>query len=299
MLIQQRFAVAASLAFLLGACALGVRGADPVGGAHDDLVQATLLADADALTPGGTVTLGVRMKLKPHWHTYWINPGEAGDATKIKLTGPAGMTFGEIRWPLPRKIDAPGGFAYGYEDDVLLMVPVTLPAGAPAAGGEVKIDADVSWLVCKEECIKGGAKLSISLPVSASAGQPANRELFDAWRARLPVAADDKAVAGVLEKVEQPAADASGNRPARLLVKWKKAPQKVEWFPVATRSVAIDNVKVSNEGQATQIDFEPTVYKPEGVPGGRVDGVLVFEDAGGKRVGVAAPVVVPVEPAGE
>ena len=299
MLKQYRRAVATGLAFLLGACVVRAGGAQSAGGANEGLVQATLHADADALTPGGTVTLGVRMKLKPHWHTYWINPGEAGDATKIKLTGPAGMTFGDIQWPLPSKIDAPGGFAYGYEDDVLLMVPVTLAADAPAAAGDVRIDADVSWLVCKEECIKGGAKLSVSLPVSASAGEPADRELFEAWRARLPVAADDQAVAGVLEKVEQPAAAGAGNRPAQLLVKWKKAPEKVEWFPVATRAVGIDNVKVSHEGQATRIDFEPTVYKPEGVPGGRVDGVLVFEDAGGKRVGVSAPVVVPVEPAGK
>lgn len=280
-----RVAVVA-VACLAGLLAPHAQAAEADGAEEADLVKASLVADADALTPGGTVTLGVRLTMKPHWHTYWINPGESGDATQIKLTGPAGMTVGDIHWPLPSRIDAPGGVSFGYENEVLLMVPVTLPADT-SAKGEVAIKADVSWLVCKEECLKGGAKLEIKLPVSASAGQPANRELFERWRARLPLAADDPALAKTVEKVEQP-----GDSGTRLLVKWKQAPRKVEWFPVATRAVAIDNVKVSQQGPVTQISFEPTIYKPDGVPGGRVDSVLVFEDADGKRVGVAAPVTV-------
>lgn len=278
-----------TMACLVGLLAPRVESAGADGAVEADLVKASLLADADALTPGGTVTLGVRLTMKPHWHTYWINPGESGDATQIKLTGPAGMTVGPIQWPLPSRIDAPGGVSFGYENEVLLMVPVTLPADT-AAKGEVAIEADVSWLVCKEECIKGDAKLEIKLPVSASAGRPANRELFERWRARLPLAADDPALAKAVEKVEQP-----GDPGTRLLVKWKQVPRKVEWFPVASRAVAIDNVKLSQEGPVTQISFEPTVYKPDGVPDGRVDSVLVFEDAAGNRVGVSVPVTVPTD----
>ncbi|CAA9425877.1 MAG: hypothetical protein AVDCRST_MAG64-3173, partial [uncultured Phycisphaerae bacterium] len=195
----------------------------------------------------------------------------------------------------PKRLDAPGGVTFGYEDEVLLMVPVTLPADL-AKSGDLKIDADVSWLVCKTECVKGKAKLAITLPVSTSPGKPAHRELFDTWRARLPVAADSPAAAAALAKVAQPAAasGASGTRPSQLDVEWKQAPKKVEWFPVATRAVGIDEVDLRHEGKTTRIAFKPTVYKPDGVPEGRVDSVLVFEGADGKRVGVSVPITVPL-----
>src|SRR6185436_4838476 len=51
--------------------------------ANADLVKATLLADVDAIAPGGSFTLGVRLKVTPGWHVYWVNPGETGDATRV------------------------------------------------------------------------------------------------------------------------------------------------------------------------------------------------------------------------
>ena len=289
---SQRVAFAAACLFV---CSLFATAAVAAGGPAGEgrgpgakFVKPTLLADLEVVAPGGTFTLGVRMKIEPHWHTYWINPGEAGDATKVSLSGPAGFEFGQIQWPVPSKIDAPGGITYGYEDEVLLLIPVTVGADVPTGGGDVTIEADVSWLVCKEECIKGGAELSISLPVSA-APKPANRELFDAWRKRLPVPQDDARSSAVLAKAEQPAGAGGAPEPA-LSVQWKDAPRKVEWFPVSTRAVVIDNVVVRHEGQQTRIEFKPTVYKPDQVPGGKVDGVLVYEDAAGQRHGIEVPV---------
>lgn len=288
MLTSTNRIVAVAAAALVVASVCRAESTEPEG----DLVQASLLADVDAVAPGGTLTLGVRLKMKPHWHTYWVNPGEAGDATKITLSGPPGWKFGEIQWPLPTKIDAPGGITYGYEDEVLLTVPVTVSAGDPA-GGEAVINADVSWLVCKEECIKGGAKLTITLPVGASLGQPAHRELFETWRARLPVTLEDAVTGGAVDRIEQIGA-AKGNPAPELFVAWLVEPRKVEWFPVSTRAVAIDDVTMRTNEHGTTIRFKPTVYKPDGVPDGRVDSVLVFEDAGGRRVGVAVPITVPV-----
>ena len=262
-------------------------GAAPAGEGQDDLVKATLLADVDAVAPGSSFTLGVRMKIKPHWHTYWINPGEAGDATKAKLKGPAGFEFGDIQWPLPMKIDAPGGITYGYEDEVLLLIPVTVAADV-SVRGEAAIEADVSWLVCKDECILGEAKLKLALPLSAAAPKPANRKLFDTWRQRLPVANDDPVATKALAKVEQSGGEGQSPAPA-LSIHWKVKPRKVEWFPIATRAVSIDNVVVEHDGQQTHVKFKPTVYQANEVPGGRVDSVLVYEDADGRRHGIVVP----------
>lgn len=277
-------ALTAAAVFLVAASACP---AGPADGVEADLVQASLLADADAAIPGKAFTLGIRLKMKPHWHTYWINPGESGDPTRVKVSGPAGFTFGAVQWPLPSQIAAPGGTSYGYEDEVLLLLPVTVAKDA-VIGGKATIDADVSWLVCKEACIPGKAKLSITLPVQSEA-KPANRELFETWQKRLPIAQDQPSAGAALAGVEQ-ANGADGAPQPALAVRWSRAPRKVEFFPVSTRAVAVEDVVVRHDGQATRIEFKPTVYKPEQVPGGRVDGVLVYEDADGRRHGLTVPV---------
>src|SRR6185437_16875314 len=115
----------------------------------NEVIHATLVADVNAAAPGQSFTLGVLMKVQPHWHTYWVNPGETGNASEIHLRGPAGFEFGAIQWPLPTKIDADGSLVYGYENEVLLMVPVTVSKAVLKDGGSATIDADVKWLCCK------------------------------------------------------------------------------------------------------------------------------------------------------
>jgi hypothetical protein len=117
--------------------------------------------------------------------------------------------------------------------------------------------------------------------------------LFDTWQRRLP--ASDAATSGVLSKIEQSSAP-GGKVPSVLAVSWTEAPRKVEWFPIATRAVAVDNVVVHHDGRNTRIEFKPTVYKPEQLPGGRVDSVLVYEDAAGVLRGISVPIAVTGQP---
>jgi DsbC/DsbD-like thiol-disulfide interchange protein len=248
-------------------------------------VQATLLPSVDAAVPGQEFLLGVRMKLKPHWHTYWINPGESGAATKVVMSGPAGFEFGEIQWPLPTRIEIDGGVTYGYEDEVLLLIPVKAPKELGTTGN-VTLTADASWLVCKESCIEGNAKLSIKLPIAAQS-KPANAELFEKWRAQLPMPKEKGPE--VMSKVEEAVA-ADGSPWHALEIQWRAAPRKVEWFPIATDAVAIENVKTDHQGGLTKIRYKSTVYKADQVPRGQLDSVVVYEDAKGQRRGVVVPV---------
>lgn len=274
-------------ACLVLACLLG--SAEARGAAnpdYKDLVKASLIADVDAVVPGQPFHVGLLMKIKPHWHTYWINPGESGGPTTIKLTGPKGLTFGEIRWPAPTKIVMDGAITYGFEDEVLLSVPVTVAKDLPA-GQPITIDAEAEWLVCKDTCIEGAAKLSLRLPV-AETGKPANTPLFEKWNQLLTVGRDHPAAVAAIEKIEQP--KASGVPVNELNVAWKQAPASVEWFPVSTPAVAIENVTLKNEGGVTKVQFKPNVFDAGQVPGGKVDGVLVWVDSTGRRIAVSAPI---------
>lgn len=285
--------------------------AAPAPDAQTDLVEAKLMADVDAATPGKSFTLGVRLTMKPGWHTYWVNPGESGQPTVVKLTGPKGFEFGTVRWPIPTRFEHEGTVTYGYEGEVLLLVPVTVAKDA-ATSGPAELDADLTWLSCKADtCVEGAAKPTLRLPVRDAAGGPANGELFDHWRKQLPAAIDaseparSPAVAAAstavaVKRVEQGSGPGGAPLPT-FTVEWAgPAPKKVEWFPVSTGAVAIEDVVVESTGVGadgdkagggrTVVRFKPTVYKAAEVPGNKVGGVLVYEDAGGRRHGVAAPV---------
>lgn len=167
--------------------------AAPRAEAGDELVQARLVSETAALKPGTTAWMAVELKMKPGWHTYWRNPGDAGQPTGIGWTLPEGYAPGDIRWPVPKPFVAEMVTSYGYEDRVALLVPVSVPASA-RPGDRPSIAADVNWLACERICIPGEAKLSLELPVAADAApDAANAALFARARDSLPRPAKDVA----------------------------------------------------------------------------------------------------------
>ncbi len=165
---------------LLLALALGLLPALPGALAQAvrvDAVEAELVAQGDAAVAGATLMLGLRLRHDPHWHTYWRNPGDSGLPTRLELSLPPGWQAGEIVWPAPRRIFIGPLANYGYEDELLLPVPVRVPAGAPP--GPVKIGARAQWLMCRDVCIPGEAQLRLELPVAASAGPSRHAILFE------------------------------------------------------------------------------------------------------------------------
>jgi len=148
------------------------------------LVQADALANVDAVLPGEPFLVGVRLKMQPHWHTYWKYPGDAGIPTDIKWELPEGWRVGGIQWPIPLKLQEPGDIQiYGYHDEVLLIQQIT-PA-KNVANSPVKLSAKVNWLVCEKICIPGDAVLTLSLP-SAPTNSGANTDLFTRFQKQLP-----------------------------------------------------------------------------------------------------------------
>jgi thiol:disulfide interchange protein DsbD len=135
--------------------------------ARTEHVTATLLAEHTAVEAPGTLWLGLRLDLIPHWHVYWRNPGDSGRPPTIVWDLPPGWSAGPIHWPVPRRIPVQHLTNYGYEGSVTLMVPVrTTPLGDARS---VTLTADARWLVCREECVPEAATLSLTLPLGAGA----------------------------------------------------------------------------------------------------------------------------------
>src|ERR1700730_7018787 len=148
------------------------------------LVDSSLVADTNAVVPGKSFTVGLRLRMAPGWHTYWKFSGDAGIPSEVKWKLPPGWKVREIQWPIPLKLKDPGDIqTYGYSDEVLLMQEITPPASIDDS--QVKLSAEASWLVCERICIPGSANLQLDLPRSTTCG-PANTELFARFRRLLP-----------------------------------------------------------------------------------------------------------------
>jgi thiol:disulfide interchange protein DsbD len=161
-------------------------------------VKAELVAHApEGLVPGKPAWLGLKIEHKPHWHTYWKNPGDSGLPTTLTWTLPPGVGTGEIDWPTPKRLPIGPLMNFGYEDTLLLPVALTVPAGFVGDTLEVKLNAE--WLVCKDVCIPESGEFVLQLPVkAATAGHAA---LFAAARAARP---QDVAGADAKAAVEGP-----------------------------------------------------------------------------------------------
>lgn len=216
-----------------------------------DLVRATLLADRDAITPGKPFILGVLLEMKPQWHIYWKNPGDAGMATSIRVNAPEGFRVGELHWPAPHRHTQPGEITdYGYEGKVLLWREITPPETLSQERCTLEVEA--SWLACRERCIPGKASLSITLPV-ASESTPANLELFSEWAALEPVAVGSPnapASAKVRGRLDE-----SGNGDFTLQVNWGFDPQKVEVFPPGEDGLDVIGLSVRTMGRISTATF--------------------------------------------
>ena len=159
-----------------------------LGPQRTDYVLSELVADQQTARPGQTLRIGLKLVHDAGWHTYWRNPGDSGLPTLFEPSGPAGSQFGDIVWPMPERL-AIGPLAnYGYEGEVLLAREVRLPADLR---GPARFEVHAQWLVCREVCIPGEARLGLELPLAAGADQTApvwssQQPLFEQAAERAP-----------------------------------------------------------------------------------------------------------------
>ena len=163
---------------------VGDGGPGPVKAQH---LTAELTSLAPSIAPGGKLEAGLVLTLEEHWHVYWINAGDSGEPPKIKWTLPSGITAGAMRFPIPSRLPLGPLMDFGYEDGVAF--PVELTAAKNLKPGPVHLDANVSWLVCREVCIPGKAHLGLDLTVDPKA--PQNPEHVGALGESLDLIPDD------------------------------------------------------------------------------------------------------------
>jgi thiol:disulfide interchange protein DsbD len=180
---MRAFLLTALLALLAGLSS--AQTPQPSDRASTEEVQVRLISAHRQVQPGQRLLLALEQRIAPHWHTYWRNPGDSGQPTSIEWALPAGVQAGEILWPTPKRFDVGPITNYGYEDRVLLLTELRLPQDL-TPGQPLHLQAEASWLVCREECIPQQASLRLSLAVGAQAQPGPDAQSLAAARAALP-----------------------------------------------------------------------------------------------------------------
>ena len=243
---------------------------------------ATLVADVTAVAPGQAFNAGLRLRLAPGWHSYWLNAGDAGAPTEITLTLPQGGSAGAIAWPAPQRIPYGPLVNFGYMGEVLLPIPVTPPADL-APGSTFVIEATATWLVCEQVCIPEEGSFRLELPVAHTALRDATlAPLFARAAEAAPRAAPwaaRAAIAGGHGSLTLDGADLS-----------RATVREAFFFPAASNlldSAAPQPLTLRDGQLSLSLTTAPDTAAPV-----TLEGVLVITDGGGRRTAfaVAAPV---------
>ncbi|MEE2565934.1 protein-disulfide reductase DsbD family protein [Hyphobacterium marinum] len=127
------------------------------------MVEASLVTSRDTVQPGDRFHVGLRLEITDGWHTYWRNPGDSGEPTRIEWQLPDGFQAGEIVWPAPEVFPFGPLTNYGYAYEVVLPVEITVsPDVTP---GFHTLTGSATWLVCEEICIPEGAAIEAYVTV--------------------------------------------------------------------------------------------------------------------------------------
>ncbi|MBO1328684.1 protein-disulfide reductase DsbD family protein [Acetobacter suratthaniensis] len=245
---------------------------------------ATLITGTDTAQAGSTLPVALRLRLQPGWHTYWRNPGDAGEPVAVQVQA-QGALVGQadtIIWPTPLRIRAASLMSYAYMGDVVL--PLSLPLAPPPghdAGETVVVHAHASWLVCAVVCVPEEAELSLSLPRAAPAtgGQAASAQagLFASAARATPGVSPYQAALGTdgVMRLSGPGLSAQTVRAA--------------WF-MADEPGLIDPAAPQNERVqegAVLLHLKPL---PDFTPGHALSGVMVLQSPTGVEQAVAQTV---------
>ncbi len=145
----------------------------------------------------------------------------------------------------------------------------------------------VSWLVCKENCVKGDAKVGVTLKTGAKS-QADNEGEFEKWNEMLPKKTGSGEARYYRLRMHS-GAEQFKSASGKLVVKWDKMPEKVEWFPDATEQMMVTSNDLKTENGQSTVTFKVDALPGEKVSDAVFDSVLAYT-LDGKRVGLAVPI---------
>lgn len=239
--MPQRLSHILLAAVLVGLAALRSAGAQVVNGKQ--IVKAELVSGGTAAD--GSTLLGIKFTIEPGWYLYWKNPGDAGLPVAVKWELPAGYTVSEVLHPTPVKMADHDIVAYGYKNELVLIAKLSAGSERRTTG---TVKAALDWLVCKESCIRGTAKVELALNAP-----PSGKEIIAQYEQRLPRALPESGLAVKTVKV----IPHEGKREIIIEFAGSNSSRISDFYPETIEGAAIDFKSIKAENGRVRLTIEP------------------------------------------
>ncbi len=125
--------------------------------------------------------LGLQYKMDPGWKTYWKSPGDGGFAQDLLWEKSTNINNIEIEWPKPKSFEILDLDTIGYEDEVIFPLVVNIKDKSKITN----IDMSINYLVCKDICIPGIARIFLDIP-AGKAKTTEHYHLIEKTKSSLP-----------------------------------------------------------------------------------------------------------------
>lgn len=249
-------------------------------GSGEMMVEASLVSERTSIAPGETFYIGLKQDIAEGWHTYWRNPGDSGEPTRLVLDLPEGWQVGELIWPAPNAYPLGPLTNYGYSNEIVLPIALTAPvdmsAGSITITGHTTLSGQATWLVCEDICIPEEADVSLSLNVGSSQVDVSGAAAIEAALSGAPIALGDEAGAGVEKSETGLTFTFSGEV-------FESIHDRLEVYPYETGIIdhAAEQV-VAMDGDAVRVDVKNGYLTRRGIDT-PVSLLVSFYDAAGTR----------------
>ncbi len=147
-----------------------------------EFVEARLISAVDRTGQLAQLPLGVELRLKDGWKTYWRSPGDAGLPPVLDWTGSTNLKSATLSYPRPHRFTLFNHQTFGYKDQVVFPVR----ASVTEPGQAVALKAKVDVLVCEKICVPQSLDLELTLPKGA-AEPGVDAQLLNQFESQVPV----------------------------------------------------------------------------------------------------------------
>ena len=212
------------------------------------------------IRPGEKALIAMRFRCDPHFHIYWQNPGDAGQAPTVEWQELSGTKIGAFIWPGPKLIDQSGVMNFVYEDETLLLMEVAVPSEAK---GTLTFKAKAEWLECDDTgCWPHDKQVELAVKVGAgNAAYKYDAKLYPALRPRLSTTASSD---GKILTVALPAGE-------KLTKTWFPARNFVSPTATAKQKLVGEAIVLELADATETLDSGELIFTTRSADGGFVD----------------------------
>jgi DsbC/DsbD-like thiol-disulfide interchange protein len=138
----------------------------------------------------GAYRIGVEIRMKEGFKTYWRTPGDSGIPPVFDWTASENLGSVSVRWPAPKRYVDAGVTTIGYKDRVVFPVLVR----AADIGKPISTILKLDYAVCERICVPAKAEVVLKLPAATETTHAGDLDVFRALvpRTKEPGKLDEK-----------------------------------------------------------------------------------------------------------